>query len=69
MSLNKRICGVLLSINPSNKSFNPVINPNRVMNMVMLKVTPTAATSVCFHLASSNDFATLIKSLYFILVV
>ena len=27
--------------------------------MVMLKVTPTAATRVCFHLASKSDLAIL----------
>jgi hypothetical protein len=48
-------CGVLLRIRPSSRSFNPDIKLNRAMNMVMLKVTPTAATKVCLHLAMSNE--------------
>jgi hypothetical protein len=35
----------------------------------MLKVTPMAATSVCFHLASNSDFDISMISLLFIPLV
>ena len=45
--------------------FNPVIKLNSVMNMVMLNVTPMAATSVCRHRASNSDCAILVISFTF----
>ncbi len=53
-SLYSRMCGVRFRIRPSSRSFNPFMKPSRVTNMVMLNITPTAATMLWRSLARSR---------------
>ena len=60
---------VRFKMSPSNKSFNPAIKLSNAINIVMLNVTPIAATSVCFQRAIKKERDTSVINFNFILPV